>query len=356
MDSPILDFFAFQSARYDVKRDRWHDVAIEVWHHPGHEYNVDTMIAATKAGLDYFTAAFGPYQHKQFRIIEFPRYDTFAQSFPNTIPYSEGIGFIARVRPDDPEDIDYPYYVTAHELAHQWWGHQVPGGNVQGETFLVETLAQYSALMVMKQKYGEAKMQRFLQYELDRYLLGRSTEQKKELPLARVENQDYIHYRRAPRDVRCRTTGKNGQPRSARSTNGRSGPAVPDARLPRRCAVTARPRAQSTTCSSRSRCSTTARSPQREGVARRPLQSRSTSSRRAQADELGKESSAARRPDRRRRPRRGRQGVVVEKKRIDRGHELRVHRRRAPARAGSIHSTSSSTGVEGQHGAVAMIP
>ena len=196
MDSPILDFFAFQSARYEVKKDRWHDVAIEVWHHPGHEYNIDTMIAATKAGLDYFTAAFGPYQHKQFRIIEFPRYAAFAQSFPNTIPYSEGIGFIARVRPDDPEDIDYPYYVTAHELAHQWWGHQVPGGNVQGETFLVETLAQYSALMVMKQKYGEAKMQRFLRYELDRYLLGRSTEQKKELPLGRVENQDYIHYRK----------------------------------------------------------------------------------------------------------------------------------------------------------------
>jgi ABC-2 type transport system permease protein len=196
MDSPILDFFAFQSARYAVKRDRWRDVAIEVWYHPGHEYNLDTMIAATQAGLDYFTAAFGPYQHKQFRITEFPRYAVFAQSFPNTIPYSEGIGFIARVRPDDPEDIDYPYYVTAHELAHQWWGHQVPGGNVQGETFLVETLAQYSALMVMKRKYGEAKMQRFLRYELDRYLLGRSTEQKKELPLGRVENQDYIHYRK----------------------------------------------------------------------------------------------------------------------------------------------------------------
>jgi len=154
------------------------------------------MIAATKAGLDYFTAAFGPYQHKQFRIVEFPRYQTFAQSFPNTIPYSEGIGFIARVRDDDPEDIDYPYYVTAHELAHQWWGHQVPGANVQGETMLVETLAQYSALMVMKRKYGDAKMQRFLRYELDRYLIGRSTEQKKELPLARVENQDYIHYRK----------------------------------------------------------------------------------------------------------------------------------------------------------------
>jgi len=196
MDSPILNFFAFQSARYAVRKDRWHDVAIEIDYQPGHEYNLERMIAATKAGLDYFTAAFGPYQHRQFRIIEFPRYATFAQSFPNTIPYSEAIGFIARVRDGDPDDIDYPYYVTAHELAHQWWGHQVPGANVQGESMLVETLAQYSALMVMKQKYGDAKMQRFMRYELDRYLIGRSAEQKKELPLDRVENQDYIHYRK----------------------------------------------------------------------------------------------------------------------------------------------------------------
>ncbi|HTL76860.1 MAG TPA: M1 family aminopeptidase [Casimicrobiaceae bacterium] len=196
MDAPILDFFAVQSARYAVRKDRWHDVAIEVYYQPGHEYNLQRMIDATRAGLDYYTANFGPYQYRQFRIIEFPRYATFAQSFPNTVPYSEGIGFIARVRDGDPDDIDYPYYVTAHELAHQWWGHQVPGANVQGETMLVETLAQYSALMVMKRKYGEAKMERFLRYELDRYLIGRSTEQKKELPLALVENQDYIHYRK----------------------------------------------------------------------------------------------------------------------------------------------------------------
>ncbi|MEO8345686.1 MAG: M1 family aminopeptidase [Betaproteobacteria bacterium] len=196
MDSPIANFYAYQSGRYAVKKDRWNDVAIEVYYHPGHEYNLDRMIAATKLGLDYFTTNFGPYQHKQFRIIEFPRYQSFAQSFPNTIPYSEGIGFIARVREGNKDDIDYPYYVTAHELAHQWWGHQLVAGDVQGGTMLIETLAQYSALMVMKHKYGEEKMEKFLQYEMDRYLLGRSTEQKKELPLSRVENQPYIHYRK----------------------------------------------------------------------------------------------------------------------------------------------------------------
>src|SRR6185436_15089394 len=120
----------------------------------------------------------------------------FAQAFPNTIPYSEAIGFIAKVVPDDPKDVDYPYYVTAHEIAHQWWAHQVIGGYVQGATMMSETLAQYSALMVMKKKYGDAKMKRFLKYELDSYLVGRGTERKKEQALMRNENQPYIHYRK----------------------------------------------------------------------------------------------------------------------------------------------------------------
>jgi ABC-2 type transport system permease protein len=68
--------------------------------------------------------------------------------------------------------------------------------NVQGATLLSETLSQYSALMLMKRRYGEAKMKRFLRYELDRYLLGRATEAKKEVPLGRVENQAYIHYQK----------------------------------------------------------------------------------------------------------------------------------------------------------------
>jgi ABC-2 type transport system permease protein len=198
MDAPILNYFAFQSARYAVRKATWAgpkgDVAIEIYHQPGHEFNLDAMIDSVKASLAYNGKNFGDYQYRQFRIIEFPSYETFAEAFPNTIPYSEGIGFIARVRPDDPKDIDYPYYVTSHEAAHQWWGHQVVPGDTQGSSMLTESFAQYSALMVMKSRIGEAKMRRFLKYELDRYLQGRAFEQKKELPLSRVENQQYIHY------------------------------------------------------------------------------------------------------------------------------------------------------------------
>lgn len=192
MDTPILNFYSFLSARYEVKRSKWKDVNLEVYYHKGHEYNVDKMIESMKHSLEYYSKNFSPYQHRQARIIEFPRYNSFAQSFPNTIPYSESIGFIARLTEKD--DLDYVYFVTAHEIAHQWWAHQVIGGNVQGSTMLSESFAEYSALMVMQERYGKTKMRKFLEHELDGYLRGRRTETQKELPLYLVENQQYIHY------------------------------------------------------------------------------------------------------------------------------------------------------------------
>jgi ABC-2 type transport system permease protein len=193
----ILDFSSVLSARYRVMRDRWQDVALGVYYNPGHEYNLEKMMKGMKAALAYCTANFSPYQNKTLRILEFPRYASFAQSFPASIPYSESIGFIAKVDPKSDEDVDYPFYVTAHEVAHQWWAHQVIGANVQGATMMSESLAQYTALMVMKHEVGPDQMRRFLKYEMDGYLSGRSLERKKELPLERVENQNYIHYNKA---------------------------------------------------------------------------------------------------------------------------------------------------------------
>jgi hypothetical protein len=191
----VLNFFAGLSARYQIRRDRWNEVDIEIHHHPGHEFDVEHMVQAVKDTLSYATTAFGPYPQKVIRIVEFPRYRTLAQSFISTIPYSESIGFIAEVRPDDPDDVDYPTFVTAHEVGHQWWAHQVIAANAQGATLLSETLAEYTGLMVMKRRYGAERMRRFLRYDLDRYLMGRSLERKKELPLLRVEaSQQYIHY------------------------------------------------------------------------------------------------------------------------------------------------------------------
>ena len=75
---------------------------------------------------------FGPYQFNYARIVEFPGYASFAQAFAGTMPYSESIGFNANT--DDPEKIDFTTYVVAHEMAHQYWAHQVIGADMQGGT------------------------------------------------------------------------------------------------------------------------------------------------------------------------------------------------------------------------------
>lgn len=190
--APIHDFYSIQSARYEIARTRHGGVELEIYHHPTHRWNVPAMQRALAAGLDYYQSNFGPYQFRHARIIEFPGYQTFAQAFAGTMPYSESIGFAANV--SDPDKIDYVTYVTAHELGHQYWAHQVIGADMQGSTITTETLAQYSALMVMKKLYGRDKIRRFLKYELDEYLSSRKGETNEELPLYRVENQPYIHY------------------------------------------------------------------------------------------------------------------------------------------------------------------
>ncbi len=193
-DAPLMNFFSIQSARYAVARDKLGNIDLAVYHHPGHEANVQRMLEAMKVSLEVFSQAFSPYQFRQARILEFPSYADFAQSFANTIPYSENIGFLTRLA--DPDKIDVVTYVTAHEIAHQWWGHQVVASSQQGGTFIIESLSQYSALLVMEKLYGPEHMRRFLKYELDRYLRSRGGEVLEELPLARVENQPYIHYQK----------------------------------------------------------------------------------------------------------------------------------------------------------------
>ncbi|MEX1383891.1 M1 family aminopeptidase, partial [Lutibacter sp.] len=200
MNQKMINFYAIVSARYEVKKDIWEPksgiikqpVELEIYYHKAHHYNLDRMMKSMKASFDYYSTNFSPYQYKQMRITEFPRYAQFAQSFPGTVPFSESIGFVLDI--DDKEDVDMAFYVTAHELAHQWFGMQVEAANVQGQLMILETLSQYAAIMVLKQEYSEEKVQQFLELQKDKYVAGKERESREEPSLALVENQDYIYY------------------------------------------------------------------------------------------------------------------------------------------------------------------
>ncbi|MGK0365801.1 MAG: ABC-2 type transport system permease protein [Saprospiraceae bacterium] len=199
MNESMTNFYSIVSARYEKKEEKWvskndsltRPVDLEIYYHRGHEYNIDRMMDAMRMSLDYYSQHYSPYQYEQMRIMEFPRYESFAQSFPNSISFSEALGFVLEI--NEEEDVDIPFYITASGLSHQWWGLQIEAADVEGRYLILESLAQYSALMVMKQKYPEEKIQQFLEQELDAYFKGRISEIKQEVPLSLVEKQRYIY-------------------------------------------------------------------------------------------------------------------------------------------------------------------
>lgn len=196
----IIHFYPIVSGRYQVMRNTCipsgniskKSVDLEIYYHKGHEYNLKRMMESMKMSLNYYSKNFSPYQYSHLRIVEFPRYRTFAQSLPGVIPFSEAIGFVMDI--DDKKDVDMAFYITAHEVAHQWWGLQLEAANVQGQNMILETLAQYSAIMVLKEKYQDEKVQQFLKFQLDEYTEANLKSSKKELPLALVENEEHIYY------------------------------------------------------------------------------------------------------------------------------------------------------------------
>jgi len=123
--------------------------------------------------------------------VEFPRYAAFARAHPAMITFSEGSAFLTRV---DSGDVDRPFFVVAHETAHQWWGGQVIPAQAAGAALVSETLAQYSSMMVLETTYGPEMARRFYDYNMNEYLRGRSVYTNREVPLLDVVSQPYLHY------------------------------------------------------------------------------------------------------------------------------------------------------------------
>jgi ABC-type transport system involved in multi-copper enzyme maturation permease subunit len=190
-DEPTSFGATIWSAEYAVLEDRWNDVALRIFHHPAHDFNLDRMMRGLKASLEYLSTQFGPYPASELRLVEAPRYGGMGSAHPLTIAFTED-AFLSRVREGE---VDQPFYGTAHEVAHTWWGGMVRGAPVRGAGFLTESLANYSAMMATEKTYGPDAARRVYDFQMERYLQGRASFGR-EAPLLEVADQPYIAYRK----------------------------------------------------------------------------------------------------------------------------------------------------------------
>lgn len=195
-ERPVPNTFAIFSARYAVHRETWKGVVIELFYHPTHIFNVERFARAVRASLEYYTETFGPYPHRQIRIVEVPRYANLAHAYPGTISQAEATGWLTKV--DESREFDLASMIVAREVARQWWGFQVTPAAVEGGPVVSEVLAQYSALMVIEKLYGMDMVRRFLWNSRIEYLNQRSKAAHPEVPLLDVTNHVSLVHRKGP--------------------------------------------------------------------------------------------------------------------------------------------------------------
>lgn len=197
-DHPIRNDYTIFSAAYALHEDRWVDpatgggraVAIQIFHHPSHAWNLETMTRGVKASLASFGRRFGAYPHGQIRLVEHPGDGSGLHAAPVNIQYEEGFPLFDPE--SDPRGIDFPFAVIAHEVAHQWWGNQLTPAYAEGAPLLTESLAWYSVFSVVEESHGADHLRRFLAMMREAYLDPRS---RAAVPLLRADSW-FLAYRK----------------------------------------------------------------------------------------------------------------------------------------------------------------
>jgi ABC-2 type transport system permease protein len=210
--APILNDYAFFSAKYAVREAQWipHQplsdyappdsmqrsktiskaVSIQIFYHPAHNINVERMVKSAQASLDYYTQVFGPYPYSHFRVLERPGPGRGMHADPMTIDFQEGYSLMNPA----PGDLNLPYHIMAHEVAHQWWGLYLSPAAVEGSGLLVESFATYSAMQVVEETLGYEHLLRYLSQMRLEYEVPRS---RAAPPLLQANNR-FMNYRKGP--------------------------------------------------------------------------------------------------------------------------------------------------------------
>jgi hypothetical protein len=130
---------------------------------------------------EFLAALLGPPPLRRLAVSPIP--GTFGQGFPGLIYLSTLSYLDPRDRPafaNDPyQRIFFSDILVAHEVAHQWWGNQVASTGYQDE-WLMEALANYSALMLLERRKGaravDAVLEIFREHLLAKTAAGKTVE------------------------------------------------------------------------------------------------------------------------------------------------------------------------------------
>jgi len=194
---PMVNRISWMSGNYIKKTSSSKFVELEMYRHKMNNKNDMHMFNGTKASLDYCSNLFGRLDYDTIRMVEFPiTFITYATVNGNIVPFSETY-LQCDVHNHKNKVFNMPFFVSAHETAHHWWGHRVDPANVKGSRVITEGMADYLSFKIIEKEFDCNKVFKIRKTMFNLYLKYRA-ELANETPLiySSIENE-YLNYRKA---------------------------------------------------------------------------------------------------------------------------------------------------------------
>lgn len=190
---PINHFYSYISADYEVMQRQVDSVMLSVFYDAGQAYNVELILEVMEQTFDYCQDAFGAYTIDELRLLEIPgHWPMGGYAAPGNIGLVEDRAFLTDLR--DSTSFDVVTKRVSHEVAHQWFGHQLTPYTGAGGSFLVESTAKYLECIIQEQRHGKHQLRTLIKEEMSRYFRQRNRAVVPEPPLNLVDGQNYLAY------------------------------------------------------------------------------------------------------------------------------------------------------------------
>jgi hypothetical protein len=122
---------------------------------PSPQQRLQVLASEVASALEFMASKFGPPALAHLTVSPIP--GTFGQGFPGLI-YLSTLAYLkslpaSRVPATPQVELFFQDVLQAHEVAHQWWGNRVTVATYR-DTWLMEALANYSALLYLEKRKG----------------------------------------------------------------------------------------------------------------------------------------------------------------------------------------------------------
>jgi hypothetical protein len=127
-----------------------------------------TLASEVASAMEFMAARFGPPALPHLTVSPIP--GAFGQGFPGLV-YLSTLSYLKRVPQsrNEAQELFFTDLLQAHEAAHQWWGNRVTAATYR-DNWVMEALANYSALLYLEKSKGEHSIDTMLDYYRDSLL------------------------------------------------------------------------------------------------------------------------------------------------------------------------------------------